>query len=120
MIRPLPADDKSGILDPSIPKRMNGGNQFSKWRFTFFPWLGIPAGSGRSSIQESGTGESGDSSRGRNPSATISMVLVSQVQFLATLALVDSTGVEGSWLLEFVESLRGEKIVSSSYFSRHA
>eukprot|EP00903_Cladosiphon_okamuranus_P012907 g12051.t1 len=42
----------------------------------------------------------------RQPSATVAFVLVAQIQFLATLSLVDSTGAEDSTLSGFTENLR--------------
>ena len=51
-------------------------------------------------------------SRFRAPSATLAVVLVGQIQFLATLSLVDTTGAEdptgaeNSWTLEFARYLR--------------
>lgn len=50
----------------------------------------------------------------RAPSATLAMVLVGQIQFLATLSLVDntgavdSTGAEDSWMLAFARQLRSD------------
>ncbi|CAM9702642.1 unnamed protein product, partial [Laminaria digitata] len=46
------------------------------------------------------------SARLRAPSATMAMVLMGQIQFLATLSLVGSTGVEDSWVLDFAKQLR--------------
>lgn len=42
----------------------------------------------------------------RQPSATMAVVLVAQIQFLATLSLVDNTGAEESTLSDFAENLR--------------
>ncbi|CAN0101373.1 unnamed protein product, partial [Scytosiphon promiscuus] len=42
----------------------------------------------------------------RQPSATMAVVLVAQIQFLATLSLVDNTGAEDSTLSDFTENLR--------------
>lgn len=44
--------------------------------------------------------------RRRRPSATIAVELVTQLQFLATLSLVDSVVDTGSWLSDFVVGLR--------------
>lgn len=54
------------------------------------------------------------SSRTRAPSATLALVLVGQIQFLAALSLVDSEGSEHSeeavtsWILDFAKHLRSE------------
>ena len=48
------------------------------------------------------------SSSVRAPSATMALALVGQVQFLATLSLVDTTGAEASYVLDFAENLRCE------------
>lgn len=42
----------------------------------------------------------------RLPSATLAFVLVAQIQFLATLSLVDKTDGETSTFFEFAENLR--------------
>lgn len=42
----------------------------------------------------------------RTPSATLALLVVSQIQFLATLSLVDSTGAEDSLFLKFAGILR--------------
>ena len=42
----------------------------------------------------------------RRPSATLAFVLMTQLQFLATLSLVDYTVREDSWLADFVTGLR--------------
>lgn len=46
------------------------------------------------------------SSSVRAPSATLALVIIGQIQFLAMLSLVDSTGVEDSWVLDFAHHLR--------------
>lgn len=38
----------------------------------------------------------------------MALVVIGQIQFLATLSLVDSTGAEDSWILDFVGNLRSE------------
>lgn len=42
----------------------------------------------------------------RRPSATLAFVLMTQLQFLATLSLVDYTVTEERWLADFVTGLR--------------
>ncbi|CAM9250711.1 unnamed protein product [Hapterophycus canaliculatus] len=42
----------------------------------------------------------------RQPSATMAVVLVTQIQFLATLSLVDNTGTEESTVSDFADNLR--------------
>ena len=42
----------------------------------------------------------------RQPAMTMAGILVCQLQFLAMLSLVDSTGSTDSWLSEFTENLR--------------
>lgn len=42
----------------------------------------------------------------RRPSSTLTFVVMTQLQFLATLSLVDSTVVESSFLADFVTGLR--------------
>lgn len=42
----------------------------------------------------------------RQPSATMAIVLVAQIQFLATLSLVDNTGAEDSTVSAFADNLR--------------
>lgn len=42
----------------------------------------------------------------RKPSATLAFVVMSQIQFLATLSLVDYTVEENSWLSDFSSGLR--------------
>lgn len=42
----------------------------------------------------------------RQPSATLAFVLIAQVQFLATLSLVDNTGAGESTLSGFTDNLR--------------
>lgn len=42
----------------------------------------------------------------RQPSATIAFVLIAQIQFLATLSLVDNMGAEDSTLSDFADNLR--------------
>lgn len=42
----------------------------------------------------------------RRPSATLAFVLMTQLQFLATLSLVDYVMDEESWLADFVTGLR--------------
>lgn len=53
--------------------------------------------------------ESEDIARGvskRRPSATLAFVLMTQLQFLATLSLVDSTVNSDTWLSDFLIGLR--------------
>ncbi|CAM9633377.1 unnamed protein product, partial [Sphacelaria rigidula] len=42
----------------------------------------------------------------RNPSATLALLIVQQLQFLAMLSLVEYIVVEDSWLADFVISIR--------------
>lgn len=42
----------------------------------------------------------------RNPSATLALLIVQQLQFLAMLSLVEYVVVEDSWLADFVISIR--------------
>lgn len=42
----------------------------------------------------------------RRPSATLAFVLMAQLQFLATLSLVDSTVESGDWWSDFLVGLR--------------
>lgn len=42
----------------------------------------------------------------RRPSATLAFVLIAQIQFLATLSLVDNTGARDSTLSDFADNLR--------------
>ncbi|CAN0416896.1 unnamed protein product, partial [Laminaria digitata] len=58
------------------------------------------------SMAQSATSSMPGSATLRAPSATMALVLMGQMQFLATLSLVDSTGAEDSWILEFAKHLR--------------
>lgn len=42
----------------------------------------------------------------RRPSATVAFILMTQLQFLATLSLVDATVAEDAWLSDFLLGLR--------------
>ena len=44
----------------------------------------------------------------RPPSVTLAILLITQIQFLATLSLVDSTGANDSLLSELVRNLRSD------------
>ena len=59
---------------------------------------------------QSATSSVQSSSRVRAPSATMSLVLVGQIQFLATLSLVESTGADDSWILDFAKHLRSGNV----------
>eukprot|EP00903_Cladosiphon_okamuranus_P014942 g13833.t1 len=54
----------------------------------------------------------------RTPSSTIGFLLTSQIQFLATLSLVDNTGDEDSAVSKFADSLRWVNLWPSQNFSR--
>lgn len=45
----------------------------------------------------------------------MALVLIGQIQFLATLSLVDSTGAEDSWVLDFAHHLRFDDLLSLIY-----
>lgn len=47
----------------------------------------------------------------RQPSVTLAMILVTQIQFLAMLSLVESTGTEDSLLSDFARSLRSGSLM---------
>lgn len=55
---------------------------------------------------ETGDGEARRHVSNRRPSATLAFVLMTQLQFLATLSLVDYTVAEDNWLADFVVGLR--------------
>lgn len=42
----------------------------------------------------------------RSPTASLIMMIITQLQFLATLSLVDYVIVEAPWLFDFVSGLR--------------
>ena len=42
----------------------------------------------------------------RNPSSTVVWLMVAQLQFLATLSLVDSVALKNTWLSDFLEFVR--------------
>lgn len=58
---------------------------------------------------ERGDGEVSRNASNRRPSATLAFVLMTQLQFLATLSLVDYAVTEDSWLADFVVGLRYNK-----------
>lgn len=51
----------------------------------------------------------------RRPSATLTFVLIAQVQFLATLSLVDNTGAKDSTLAGFAEKLRCDSCLGQAW-----
>lgn len=55
---------------------------------------------------EPGTREASRQVSNRNPSATLALLIVQQLQFLAMLSLVEYIVVEDSWLADFVISIR--------------
>eukprot|EP00903_Cladosiphon_okamuranus_P017681 g16281.t1 len=66
------------------------------------------AGAGAVSSGNGPTGSGGETNTAsvRQPSATVAVMLIAQVQFLATLSLVDNMGAEKSALADFAENLR--------------
>lgn len=57
-------------------------------------------------LDGSSGGDTGSRGSQRRPSAALATVLVTQLQFLATLSLVDSAVREDSWLADFIVGLR--------------
>lgn len=53
----------------------------------------------------------------RRPSATVAFILTTQLQFLATLSLVEATVTEDSWLSDFVTGLRSVNNMGGGYMS---
>ncbi|CAB1104649.1 unnamed protein product [Ectocarpus sp. CCAP 1310/34] len=64
-----------------------------------------------------GMGQASTQSTFRNPSSTMAFLLTSQVQFIATLSLVDNTGAEDSALSGFANILRWVNLWPSESFS---
>lgn len=60
-------------------------------------------------IGETSDGDNLSRASNRRPSATLAFVLMTQLQFLATLSLVDYAVSEDSWLADFVTGLRCEQ-----------
>lgn len=65
------------------------------------------------------TGETSDEGNprrasNRRPSATLAFVLMTQLQFLATLSLVDYTVRQDSWFGDFITGLRCDKQMETS------
>lgn len=58
---------------------------------------------------EMGDREVSRNASNRRPSATLAFVLMTQIQFLATLSLVDYAVTEDSWLADFIVGLRYNK-----------
>ena len=73
-----------------------------------FSWVPLSPSTALRQGQSSMVTTQGSSSV-RAPSATMAVVLVGQIQFLATLSLVEPTGNEDSWVLDFAENLRSEE-----------
>ncbi|CAN0169641.1 unnamed protein product [Scytosiphon promiscuus] len=97
-------DTAAGLSIIAVGSGMVGG----------FVWGGAGSGAGSSQIATSSASRMGQipggdlsaSTGARQPSATMSVLLVGQLQFLATLALVDYAGTSSSWLSHLAEALR--------------
>lgn len=90
-------------------------SQTSSAAQTTAPQTSEPNGAGNSVLRVtdsgndggiSGEGDSQSNVSKRDPSSTMSIILVVQMQFLALLSLVNMSAIQDSFLGEFVESLR--------------
>ncbi|CAM9590962.1 unnamed protein product, partial [Ectocarpus sp. 13 AM-2016] len=70
-----------------------------------------------SSVVVGGTAQAATQSTCRSPSATMAFVLTSQIQFLATLSFVDTTGAEDSAFSDLTNNLRWVNLWPSDSFS---
>ncbi|CAB1096724.1 unnamed protein product [Ectocarpus sp. CCAP 1310/34] len=74
-------------------------------------------GGASSSMVAGGTAQAATQSTCRSPSATMAFVLTSQIQFLATLSFVDTTGAEESAFSDLTNNLRWVNLWPSESFS---